>query len=59
MLVEPELLGTGTRIAAFVLSGATLALAAFSAPWRVWLEDRERQWVWLGVARRAGRPSGR
>jgi uncharacterized membrane protein len=47
MLVEPELLGTGTRIAAFVLSGATLATAIVSAPWRVWLEDRERQWVWL------------
>lgn len=47
MLVEPELLGTGTRIATIVLSVATLALAAISAPWRVWLEDRERQWVWL------------
>jgi len=30
-----------------VLSGAVLVLAAISAPWRVWLEDRERQWVWL------------
>jgi uncharacterized membrane protein len=47
MLVEPELLGAGTRIVAFLLSGATLALAAVSAPWRVWLSDRERQWVWL------------
>jgi uncharacterized membrane protein len=47
MLVEPELLGTGTRIAAFALSGTALALAAVSAPWRVWLDDRERQWVWL------------
>jgi uncharacterized membrane protein len=47
MLVEPELLGTGTRIAAFVLSGATLATAIASAPWRVWLEDPERQRVWL------------
>ena len=47
MLVEPELLGTGTRVAAFVLSGATLATAIVSAPWRVWLEDRERQRVWL------------
>jgi uncharacterized membrane protein len=25
-----------------------LVLAAISAPWRVWLADRERQWVWLG-----------
>ena len=48
MLIEPELLGTGTRIASFVAAGATLGLAALSAPWRVWLEDRERQWVWLG-----------
>jgi uncharacterized membrane protein len=47
MLVEPELLGTGTRLATFALAGVTLALAAISAPWRVWLEDRERQWVWL------------
>ena len=47
MLVEPELLGSGTRIATFALSGVALALAAVSAPWRVWLEDRERQWVWL------------
>jgi uncharacterized membrane protein len=48
MLIEPELLGTGTRLAGFGLAGATLGLAALSAPWRVWLEDRERQWVWLG-----------
>jgi len=48
MLVEPELLGTGTRLATFALSAVVLALAAVSAPWRVWLEDRERQWVWLG-----------
>jgi len=47
MLVEPELLGAGTRLVAFGLSGAALALAAFSAPWRVWLSDRGRQWVWL------------
>ena len=47
MLVEPELLGTGTRLATFALAGITLVLAAVSAPWRVWLEDRERQWVWL------------
>jgi uncharacterized membrane protein len=48
MLIEPELLGDGTRLASFALSGVTLGLAALSAPWRVWLEDRERQWVWLG-----------
>ena len=47
MLVESELLGSGTRVATFVLGGATFALAVISAPWRVWLADRERQWVWL------------
>jgi len=33
MLVEPELLGSGTRLATFALSGVALALAAVSAPW--------------------------
>ena len=47
MFVEPELLTTGTRLATFALSAATLALALISAPWSVWLADRERQWVWL------------
>ena len=47
MLIEPELLGAGTRLVTGALAGVTLALAAASAPWRVWLSDRERQWVWL------------
>jgi len=47
MFVEPELLDTGTRIASGALAAVALGLAALSAPWRVWLEDRERQWVWL------------
>jgi len=47
MLVESELLGSGARAATFALAGATLVLALISAPWRVWLADRERQWVWL------------
>jgi len=47
MLVEPELLGTGPRLVTFALAGTALALAAVSAPWRIWLDDRERQWVWL------------
>lgn len=47
MLTEAELLGPGTRLATLAASGAALALAALSAPWRVWLEDRERQVVWL------------
>jgi uncharacterized membrane protein len=47
MLVEPELLGAGTRVVAGVLAAAAFGLAALSAPWRIWLDDRERQWVWL------------
>ena len=47
MLIEPQLLGPVTRIVTFGLAGIVLALAALSAPWRVWLDDRERQWVWL------------
>jgi uncharacterized membrane protein len=47
MLIESELLGTGTRVVTVGTSAVALALAAVSAPWRVWLDDRERQWVWL------------
>ena len=47
MLVEPELLGAGTRIVAGALAAAAFGVAALSAPWRIWLDDRERQWVWL------------
>lgn len=47
MLVEPELLGTGPRLVTFALAGTALALATVSAPWRIWLDDRERQRVWL------------
>lgn len=47
MLVEAGLLGTGTRAVTFALSGTVFAVAAVSAPWRAWLDDRERQWVWL------------
>jgi uncharacterized membrane protein len=47
MLIEGPLLGPGTRLVTMALSGVVLALAMLSAPWRVWLEDRERQWVWL------------
>ena len=48
MLVEPELLSTGVRLATGAIAAAVLGLAALSAPWRVWLSQRERQWVWLG-----------
>jgi uncharacterized membrane protein len=47
MLVEPELLATGVRLVTGAIAVAVLGLALLSAPWRVWLSDRERQWVWL------------
>ncbi len=47
MLVESDLLGTGVRIVTERTRGGHARLAAISAPWRVWLDDRERQWVWL------------
>ena len=50
MLIEPELLTTGTRLVTGLVSAAAVAAAAATAPWRAWLDDRERQWVWLGFA---------
>jgi uncharacterized membrane protein len=47
MLVEAGLLGTGIALVADVVAAAVALVAAISAPWRAWLEDRERQWVWL------------
>lgn len=48
MLLEAGLLNAGTGIVATALGGLALAVALYSAPWTVWLRDRERQWVWLG-----------
>ena len=48
MLIEPELLTTGTWLVTGLIALVGLCYAAASAPWRAWLEDRERQWVWLG-----------
>jgi uncharacterized membrane protein len=48
MLIEAEMLGMGVRLVTTGLAAAVLARAAFGAPWRAWLQDRERQWVWLG-----------
>ncbi len=47
MLVEADLLGPATRALTLVAGLAALAVAVATAPWRAWLEDRERQWVWL------------
>ena len=38
----------GVSIVAAVLGGLALAVALYSAPWRTWLGDSERQWVWFG-----------
>lgn len=47
MLIESGLLGTGVSLVCNVGAAAVVAIAALTAPWRAWLEDRERQWVWL------------
>jgi len=47
MLVEAGLLSTGVAIAADAIAAAVVLVAVVAAPWRAWLEDRERQWVWL------------
>jgi uncharacterized membrane protein len=48
MLLEAGLLSGGVSVIASALGGLALAIALYSAPWTVWLVDRERQWVWLG-----------
>jgi len=48
MLLEAGLLNGGASVIASALGGLALAVALYSAPWTVWLLDRERQWVWLG-----------
>jgi uncharacterized membrane protein len=49
MLVEADLLSTGVALVVNATAAAVALIAAISAPWRVWLEDRERQWVWLST----------
>ena len=48
MLLEAGLLNGSISVIASALGGLALAIALYSAPWTVWLGDRERQWVWLG-----------
>jgi uncharacterized membrane protein len=48
MLIEAGLLSGGVNLAASALAGTALTVALARAPWRAWLADRERQWVWLG-----------
>jgi uncharacterized membrane protein len=48
VLLEAGLLNGGARIVATVLGGLVLAASLYGAPWRTWLGDSERQWVWFG-----------
>ena len=50
MLVETDLLTAGTRLVADAASIVAIAAALVTAPWRAWLEDRERQFVWLSYS---------
>jgi uncharacterized membrane protein len=47
MLIEAGLLAYGPNIVASALGGVGLAFAIHGAPWRSWLADAERQWVWF------------
>lgn len=47
MLIEAGLLSGGVSVVASALGGVGLAFALHGAPWKSWLEDRERQWVWF------------
>ncbi len=48
MLIEAPLLTTLIQVVSFVTATAVLTAALLTAPWKSWLGDRERQWVWLG-----------
>ncbi len=48
MLLEAGLLNGGASIVAAALGGLALAVALYGAPWKAWLGDGERQWVWFG-----------
>ena len=48
MLLEAGLLNGGVNVVASAFGCLALAIALYSAPWRAWLGDGERQWVWFG-----------
>jgi uncharacterized membrane protein len=48
MLVEVGTLSGGANVIASVAGGVALAYAIHGAPWKAWLADGERQWVWFG-----------
>ena len=49
MLIEGGLLSGGVAVVASALGGVGLAYALHGAPWKAWLADRERQWVWFST----------
>jgi uncharacterized membrane protein len=48
MLIEAGLLSDGVNVVASALGGVALAYAIHGAPWKAWLANPERQWVWFG-----------
>lgn len=48
MLLEVGTLSGGANVIASLVGGVALAYAIHGAPWRAWLADNERQWVWFG-----------
>lgn len=48
MLIEAGLLSDGVNVVASALGGVALAFAIHGAPWKAWLANPERQWVWFG-----------
>jgi uncharacterized membrane protein len=47
MLIEAGLLSGGVAVVGSALGGVGLAFAVHGAPWKAWLANRERQWVWF------------
>ena len=47
-MIEAGLVDGGTAIVAAAGGGVGLAYAIHGAPWRAWLGERHRQWVWFG-----------
>jgi uncharacterized membrane protein len=48
MLLEVGALSGGANVVASAAGGVALAYAIHGAPWKTWLADGERQWVWFG-----------
>lgn len=48
MLIDVGELGGGANVLASVAGGVAFAFALHGAPWKAWLADPERQWVWFG-----------